>query len=82
MAFLLVASNMAFSDHLSTHTQTDFGACSYCFHQGGSDNAVTPPASVFFANPPHFKIKPEPGSPPYLQIASHDHQSRAPPRFA
>jgi hypothetical protein len=79
LALMLVASNIAYSDHVSSHASTDFGSCSFCFHHGGTDTAIAPQACTLFVQTAGFKYEQNFDTFPFLQVISHDHMSRAPP---
>ena len=81
LTLMLAGGNIALSGHVSSHAASDFGSCSFCIHLSGSDDAITPQVSTPFVVPVTFKLKPNSGPPPSLQIILHDNQSRAPPVF-
>jgi hypothetical protein len=79
LALILAVGNIAFSGHVSSHTASDFGSCSFCSHMGRTDNAVTPQVSLTFVIPAAFKFRAQSSPSPILKVILRDQQSRAPP---
>jgi len=81
LALMLVGSNMAYSGHVSSHTDAGSGSCFLCIHPGGSDSAIVPEPIVFIIELSEYTLSQGLAPEPFLSIISHDHQSRAPPRL-
>jgi len=82
LALLLAVSNMAFSAHISSHTSTDQGLCSLCFHAGGTNTALTNEPGIIFFTSTALTLAPAYTPACVLPVILHVHQSRAPPSLA
>jgi len=79
LALMLAAGNVAFSSHVSSHSASDSGLCSFCVHPGGPDTAIAHEPGTLFVSSIELILSGDVTTTCVPAIDLHVHQSRAPP---
>jgi len=81
LSLMLLASNVVFSAHVSSHSANDSGLCSLCVHPGGPDTVIAHEPGTVSVSSIELNLTRDVTMTRVPAVDLHVHQIRAPPNL-